>query len=490
MKMDRQYSWKRTEEMEIDLADLLRRLCMQWRRMAVCALAAAVVLGGCGWLKEYGFSDKSGSDLKKKSMLTEMEEQGVEDAVRLEHEIRGLEEYMDASVLMRLDPYHKHRYIMLYRIDHAKRQELPVIVESYLNFTVNGGAADALMRFESGKTMEQSSLAELISAYQKTYHSPYQIMADGSSEDNMLSEELFYVDITGINDSAAESMALDIQKVLEEYSGRVKKIAGNHTLTLVSNVKNIMADSGLQSQQHDKKEALSSSRKALKSMKDAFTKEQMAAYQEAVGEENVREESKEVIVKERFGFGVKLAFAGFLGGVFLYCCIYSCRYILLDTVKNSEEMQRLYMFPHYGEIVLENGNKENDGKVTGEKQNVNAYGKSQVLNRIKITCKKHGITRLYAVSDFTLYAQEKECLENIAKQLNAWDIEMLVAENVIADTAVWDELTETGNVLMVCRMGITTHRMIDQAMSFYLENGIAVTGAASFSQKRNNRNWL
>lgn len=37
--MDGKYSWKREEEIEIDFIDLLKRLCRQWKQIAVCALA-------------------------------------------------------------------------------------------------------------------------------------------------------------------------------------------------------------------------------------------------------------------------------------------------------------------------------------------------------------------------------------------------------------------------------------------------------------------
>ena len=70
----------------------------------------------------------------------------------------------------------------------------------------------------------------------------------------------------------------------------------------------------------------------------------------------------------------------------------------------------------------------------------------------------------------------------MAGKLKDWGIDLTVAENVSADTAVWDELTEAGNVLLVCRMGRTTHQMIDRAMEFYLLNGIDVAGAAVFGQ--------
>ena len=49
--MNVQDSWKRTDETEIDLADLLKRLCMRWKQILICALASAVLAGGYGYVK-------------------------------------------------------------------------------------------------------------------------------------------------------------------------------------------------------------------------------------------------------------------------------------------------------------------------------------------------------------------------------------------------------------------------------------------------------
>ena len=154
--MESQYSWKRTEDTEIDLTDLLYRFCVQWKRIAVCALAFALVFGGAGWLKSRGAISESEFITEEETTLTESEEQAVEDAVRLNREISGLEEYLDNSVLMQLDSYHRVRYVMLYSIKCEEKMELPGIVESYLNFVSNGGAADALKEQDSRWDMDKS----------------------------------------------------------------------------------------------------------------------------------------------------------------------------------------------------------------------------------------------------------------------------------------------------------------------------------------------
>ena len=44
-RMDGQYFWKRTEDAQIDLLELLCRLCGRWKQIAVCAAVAALLLG-------------------------------------------------------------------------------------------------------------------------------------------------------------------------------------------------------------------------------------------------------------------------------------------------------------------------------------------------------------------------------------------------------------------------------------------------------------
>ena len=230
--MVKQDSWKRTDEIEIDLVNLLRSLCGQWKRAVLCGLAAAVLFGAAG---QAAGSVEQETGASGEMVLTETEEQAVADAVRLADEIRGLEEYLDSSVLMQLDPYHKSRYVMLYSIGHAQRQEIAAITESYFNFLLNGGAADALIKNGSAAgILEESSaasdaekenssrdagagkscLAELIGVYQKTYSFPYQVALDDPQGSSLMAETVFYVEITGRDAASAKRMGLDMQDVL------------------------------------------------------------------------------------------------------------------------------------------------------------------------------------------------------------------------------------------------------------------------------------
>lgn len=489
--MDKEYSWKRTQEAETDLADLLRALCMQWKRIAACGLVSAVLFGGYGFLKSRGSPETDLSVSSEEVMLTEAEEQAVSDALRLESEIRGLETYLEGSMLMQADPYHKCRYVMLYCIEQAKRKDLQAIAESYLNFVLNGGAADALAKTDDSTDQDQSFLAELMTAYQKTYSSPYQFAVNSQAESSQLTETLFYVEVTGRNEEETQKLFKEMQSVLEKYADEIKKTAGNHRLRLVNSMESITADSGLLSQQREKKSQLSSNKTSLRTMTDAFTREQMAVYKEAAGSyskdpdqiqktdaEHMAEENFEEPGKTDAGSAIRFMIFGLLAGIFIYCGIYTCGYLFSDTVKSTSEIKRMYTFPFFG-VISEPGMNVT-AKNSIWKTDLAACGQTQVVNRIRLACHKHGITKLCAAADYPLDDSERESLKRMAEQLKDWGITMTAVENACTDVGSWDILSQTGHILYVCRIGRTTHRMIDETMSFCQENGVMAAGAAAF----------
>ncbi len=470
--MEKQDFWKRTQDTEIDLADLMKRICRQWKQILLCAAAAALILGVYGWMKDSADPDTLPGTAKE-TELTEEEEQKIEYAVSLKNEITGLEKYLEDSILMHLDPYHKNRVIMLYCIDQAGKRELEKITESYLNFAANGGAANKLNQSFGWQT-DKTYLAELISVYQKTNSSPNQAVFDYQKEDSLLLKSLFYIEVIGRDAEEAKKLALDIQKVLEEYSVK-EQLAGSHRLTLLNSVENVTADSGLQSLQHEKWAQLSSIRASLKAMTDTFREAQMAVYQQAAGLEHEMENAKE-------GSSVyKYIFWGILGGAFGYCSIFLCWYLFSDSVKSIQEMKDQYTIPVYGKISQA---EKRVRKRSGGKNHTSEQEIMLVTSRIRLECKKQGMIRLYAASAFSLNEREKRILDDIAEKLRREGISMTSADNIMSDTVKWEELVQAGCVLMICRLGTTTHRMIDDAMHFCNTNSIAVTGTVVFSANK------
>ncbi len=462
-KMNQQHSWKRTQDIEIDLADLFRRLCVRWKQAVICAAVFALILTGFGYFKNAGSTDSDGADTAQDIELEEEEQQKVTAAIQMYEEVRALEEYLEHSVLMQIDAYHKNRIAMLYCIEGAAYHNLQKILGSYMNYVTNGGMIDALAKADEKQwDIDKSYLAELVTAYQRTYTMPYQTMITDTAEKNFPLETLFYIEVTGKDERMARQLALDVRSELEKYVSDVKARAGHHKLTLISSEKSVTADNNLQIQQHDKRTLLTSSLSSLQAMTAAFHEEQMIVYKDAAGLEDTQEIADKKPSAGKSGFPKKYAVLGFIAGALLYCFLYVSLYLIKDTIKSIEEMRRLYLFPVYGDISPENGKM------------------MQTLNRIRLSCKKRGIKKMCAATDFVCKEKEKECLEGIVQQLNGWGIDVFAAENACSDAAVWDTLAETGCVLLVCKTGTTTHRRIDEEMEFYTENGIETAGAVVF----------
>ncbi len=497
--MDEQHSWKRTEEIETDLAELVKHLAMQWQRMLLCALAAALLAGGYGCLKNKSRSKIQTAEEAGDIELTPEEKQSVQAALQLQQEITGLEQYLDSSLLMQTDPYHKHKTYMLYSIEQADWRDVPKITESYLSFVANGGAADALQNHSREWGMDKSCLAEIMTAYQKTYSFPYQAAVNDVTEPGLQAESVFYVELSGTDEQMAGRLADDMREILKEYSSEIKKRAGNHKLKLAGTDSTVITDSSLLAQQRDKRAQLASDSASLKSMTDAFSEKQMAVYEKErketgdqkeeaaggklTGESSIDGQTETKYVSEDEGRSenalsavLKYMVYGFAGGIFLYCGLCVCWYLLQDTVKSTREMKELYIFPFYGGVYLEN----KAGRKQSHTADTDGQKAEQLVSRVRLACKKQGITKLCLASDFLLDTREKEYIGQLTGQLGSFGIDAVAAENASTDTAQWDVLAETGTVLLVCRLGMTTHRMIDDAMRFYHENGVDVMGAMAF----------
>lgn len=477
--------WKKTEDMEIDILELLKSLGKKWWKIILCALFFGMLFGIYGYENDRKQQEAlTEGQTEKEIELTEEEQQRVEDAAALESEIEGLKEYLENSVLMQIDPFHKYKAVMLYSIEQAEWTELQKISESYLSFLLNGEAAEELIKSDKDLDLNKNSLDELISAYQRSYSQSYQIVLDYGTNENVLDAGVFYVEITGKDAEMAEQLALDMQNVLKEYSYTVQKMAGKHRLVLLSEGIKDMLDGSLQTQQHDKRALLTTSLASLKTMTDAFNEAQMAVYQKAVGRDEGAEDEKETESKEDVRLSIKYILCGFLFGGLLSCCVYVYAYLAKDTLKSVQEVKRRYSFPLYGSISFAHTSGRNQSDVL---QNVCTQETEKLLNRIRLSCRKHGITKICAASDAVLEKQEKACIESAAKQLKREGIELILCESIGTNTDNWDLLSETGAVLQVFIVGLTTHQAVDDAMEFYAEHGIDVLGAVAFIQNKENR---
>ncbi len=469
MKMDKDFSWKKTQEVEIDLTDWIKSLLLHWKGMVICALAAAVLLGGYSYIKSKSIKEAAGRESAEEIELKEEEQQSVAEAVQLAKEIADLENYMEQSVLMQIDPYQKNRIVLLYSIGQTSKQELQKISESYLSFLSYGGAVGAVAQADSEwDGIGDSYLAELVSAWQRA-DSTYRIISE-NDVGSIPAETLLYVEVTGVDAKMAEKLAADIQKALKDYEDEVQKVCGSHKLSLLKGEKSVVFDSSLLAQQREKKESLKSSRGNLKSMTEVFSHKQKAVYQEETGLDF--NEGGQGTNAERAGVSFRYILLGVFAGVFGYCGLFACRYLMHDAIRSEKEFKAHYTIPFYGCIPVGKRQKEAE----------------RIWGRIRFMCRQQKVAKFCLAADSALSVQEKECMEQMKGKFEKWGIQPDVVEDLEGNISAWDQLADTGAVLLLCRLGHTSYATVDEQMGFYLENGIRVLGTVALDQRADN--WL
>lgn len=468
--MNRNCSWKKSQELEIDLTEMIKGFCRQWRLILLCALAAAVLAGGYGFFRNKSIQNGLEMSEPKEDSLDWEEQNMAEEAAELAVQVNEMHEYLNESILMQVNPYQCSYAVSLYSIDGVTGLNQTKVVENYLNFLTNGGVIDALKQYNK-KTwgMESRFLGELISAWYKTGGTNQSDINSGA--DGLTAAPVLYVQVTGKDSRMVRCLAEDIQAVLKDYSVSVKKTCGRHKLELVSHEESVKTDRNLQALQNEKKSAFKTDTANLKAITDAFSREQWNVYEKISG---VQKQKDEITVADHTNEEVSYKFVllGFIGGAFVFFVIYAGWYVLHDTIKSPGEFRSYYTIPLYGSILFHDSRKKKKGQ-----KDIHAKEAEKVLNRLKIVCANKEISKISLSADFILDSQEQKCVQGMAEQIRAWGIEASVIENIREDSAGWSTAAESGTILMLCRTGTTTRRIIDEEMEVCLENGIKVIGA-------------
>lgn len=465
--MDGKRSWKKTEETEIDLMDLLYQLCTKWKQIVAFAFVFMVLAGAAGYVRIQKNVGKSDDVMQEETSMTPEEQQTVNDAVHLAEETARLEEYVENSILMQVDPMEKNRVMLLYSVEGTSGRPVTKIVESYLNYLSNGGVAQALKKAGSKSfRVDSRYLTETITAWQKTDNTFILTSGPGRELSGDAGQTVLYIETIGTNETMAKQLAEGIRKALQEHSKVISQTCGKHTLTLLESVAGVVIDSSLFTQQHDKRELLKTYRTNLNAAKESMNTVQKAVFEKTAGKQADTEKSMGMETASG-RFPVKYLLIGCAAGVFIYCLCFTARYLVLDTVKSTAEFRSYYHLPLYGTISMKQ-----------KKKSRHVDGQEQILSRIRLACRKHGIQKLCLAADFMPSQPERLCLEQMAQQLQEQGIASVTLEDIGKNADVWDIAADMGTVLIVCRIGSSTHQMIDREMEVYLENGITVLGAA------------
>ena len=306
-------------EQVIDLRELIIVILKKWRIIIISALIFSIFLGGYKCIKgsvgqsddKYmlQLNDKYKNDLEEYKQLKKWYDWKVESLTK---SIASQEEYIENSILLKIDPYNKYTasvdiFVKISDLEggdmaYSSVDPTNAIVKAYVSEIIRG---NSLVQFSKDKGVDLSYLKELI-----------KISFD--YESNMFNVTISYIDQLG-----AEEILNTILNSMDSLHSDVQQKFGQHNIIVMDQDTNIVTDRSLEDYQKQKLSDLPTMKDTLKDTEKAL--EELREPQEPTALSRI------LIIKE----GVKY---GLLGGIFGICLsAFSVCILFLMSNKISSE---------------------------------------------------------------------------------------------------------------------------------------------------------
>lgn len=384
------------DEVEIDLLDLLKQCLIQWRVIVVCAIICAIALSGVKYVKdvraakaataealekakeateekeeeESGLSKKDLKELQAKAKvarlkLTSEEANAVDVSLTSEKYMLQMNDYMEHSLLMQVDPYNKHVLNLQYYIEGISPEKATILCESYTKQLTRGtyvaNIGDAL-GCESGT--DDRYIRELFSvSYSGSSQSDAQVAVVP-----ILNMSLVIPDgVPGVRKTDPNDCVEAIDQSVAALQAELSESVGPHVIHRISAFNTEEVDFGLRSNITSNKSYVVDMQSSLKSTYSSFTDDQKAVFDAGLAElekeynyshrtvdedaedtETVEEDDVAATI-EQPSFSPKYLLLGLLVGIFLYICLYLIIIALRGRVLTADELASYIRRPAFGE---------------------------------------------------------------------------------------------------------------------------------------------
>jgi len=134
-------------DIDIEIKDLLWEFLRRWRLIVVLAIVCGVGLAAYQYRADLQKTDvkivkKTQAELEKAMGEQDLDE--VSGAVALKNQLDQKSAYMDASVLMKINPYQEHVVLLQYYIDSDMELVAEDATEAYVAYVQDGYLAQAV----------------------------------------------------------------------------------------------------------------------------------------------------------------------------------------------------------------------------------------------------------------------------------------------------------------------------------------------------------
>lgn len=477
--------WKKSEEREICLSDLLWKIAGSWRMMLVLMVIFAVAVTG---YKYYGAKKAATNTTQTevsveslKEQLTDQEKQGLENVENLENMVSKLKKYQKESVLMNIDAYQKNVVTLQYYVDtnytyNYTKDVTPdysnALVNAYTAYIENKGILQPVCE-KLGETEREQYIGELITAGSRVATNGNQIDAADTSE------RIFAIYVTGEDMDAADQLADAVADAITAYQPSLEEQIGSHTLSLIDRYESVVADSNLATQQSTLSDTITTLQTKIDTMVAAFTPLQTQIY----GQDNGTVSADTTTQAAPVTVNKKYIVLGAFIGLFLGCCWIAAVYIFGRRIKSSEELQDAYGMRVFGEATLPEEKKRLFGgvdrwidKLQHKEQWTLAEQKDMILANLITTCRKESIDQVFVTTSLHQSEQEKAVTEAVLEEVRKAGIAVTFGENVARNARSLEQMSGIGRVIVIEHVGETEYTSLEKELDLCVQQKAEVLG--------------
>ena len=326
-------------EQTIKFRDLFFNLLYHWRSLLIVFLAGVLVGGGYYYLSQSTKNENAAKTVAEtEATLSDMNNQA--SAVTYLELLEGYQEYIENSILYKINPFDEWVAVKSYRVDQTEENivtRTKTWLASYYASLWNNVTEDGLE--EAFGTRELRYASELITLYDGNRA----ITGSNDAVEGMGS--VFSLQVIGADKAAAERGMKYVSGLIENACQAEIAEVYPHELVIMGSSVVSDVDTSLISKKESFNKNITADQKALEEIQKKISPEQLNE-QETEGEKSPSVVKHKISRKALIKNGLILGIAGMA----VLLVIYSIAYIFKGVLRSGDDLKAGYMLPVYSEF--------------------------------------------------------------------------------------------------------------------------------------------
>ena len=435
---------RKSQVIEINLADVLRVSLKEWKKWLLFGVIAAIVLGGFYFIR--GYSRMKTDNVKKRAAL-EAYEKDLEayeqrkgqlnvEIEQISSSIAGLEEYLASSVLMNMDPSSKMQ----------AAAEILIAVDP-----------DSPLASKASATYDPSDSLIALYANSLSYHTNWDIIAQKCDIERTYASELLSVSkdlganlisiaVSYPDEAKAKEIITEVLDQMDDRYEEMKNTFGEHSITIINEKTGPVNDPDLTQRQQQIVSQRSSYNNSIKNNKNELAN--LVAPVKPAGLTG-----RKALLKRTLIFVI----IGGLFGLALFFVWKSLRMATDGRIHSVTELEEANMIPLLGSIRLSDS-KGTKGRLSEWVEGGSPYSKEVALALIAEKIKTGAEGKKIALTGTVSPEEAKSISDLLAPEIEG--CELVCALDPVHDSGAYRLLNDSDNAVVLEKTGVSGYRVL------------------------------